>query len=242
MVAGTVAVFLPMVLSLLLLLAVQWRGLDGVTRHAPQAVRSIVAQAIVRVNDTGDVKRSRARAEAIDSVSAKRAEVETPVMYRTSGSAGSRADLEQLYKHQREARVDATALAQRAKKLQEAGHGCEAEELYTRAASEDSSMEIYQYAEGVGRAGLQCGELPAARAGLEAAVLKQENFLKGTEEDQLTSVRRDMLKAREFLVVVYERQHESALATAVCSKAHPDWKRCACALDARGDVECKERL
>ncbi|HZL26219.1 MAG TPA: hypothetical protein VFC39_06780, partial [Acidobacteriaceae bacterium] len=77
--------------------------------------------------------------------------------------------------------------------------------------------------------------------GLEDAVKKETDFLKGTDEDQLTDVRRDLLKDREFLIVVYQRQHEDVAAADVCSEAHKGWKGCACALGKGGDVNCTER-
>jgi hypothetical protein len=89
----------------------------------------------------------------------------------------------------------------------------------------------------MGRSGLECGNLTAARASLEGAIVKEKNFLKGTDVDQLTDVRRDMLKDQEFLIVVYDKVHESGLARQVCSEAPPDWTSCACT-SAGSDVAC----
>jgi len=237
MLSAAVLVCTPMVLSLLLLLAVVWPRMDRVTQHMPKAVRSMVASGILEVHDEAATPLQLQRAGHLDAEAAAR--YRPPMLGFRTPSAPPK--MQELYRQQREAKQAAAALGQKGKTEQRAGQACAAQNLYADAATRDESSEVYQYVEGVGRAGLACGDLPAARTGLEDAVKKETDFLKGTDEDQLTDVRRDLLKDREFLIVVYQRQHEDVAAADVCSEAHKGWKGCACALGKGGDVNCTER-
>jgi hypothetical protein len=184
---------------------------------------------------TDPVKLQRAR--QLDPIAAAKYR---PRVFRAFG-ATTPPNMEAMYRQQVADKKAAKTLVQRARDQENAGQPCAAEELYTQAASKDTSSEVYEYTEGLGRAGLKCGDLPGARAGLEAAILKQTAFIKGTDEDQLTTVRNDLLTDREYLVVVYEREHEGALAAGVCSDAHKSWKGCSCVLGKTGDVKCTEK-
>jgi hypothetical protein len=223
-----------------LLLAAQWTKMDALTMRLPEGGRSLVVEAMLE--HSSDAKGLQ-RATRLDAETVKEWQREARLMTTAIDSRGRQTppDLQALYKQQIANRAAARALSKKAEDDVKAGQACAAEDLYTEAASKDQSAEVYSYTEGLGRAGLKCGDLPGARAGLEAAILKETNFIKGTEEDQLTDVRRDLLKDREFLVVVYEGQHESGLARQVCSDAHPGWKGCACSLGKDGDVKCMER-
>jgi hypothetical protein len=239
---GIVAVVcLPMLFMGWLLLAVSWTKMDTTTMRMPEGLRSLVVQAMLEQSSNSD--KVMVRAEKIDLKTAD--EWHKQMAYRAShiiplGGRQTPPQLQALYDRQIADRKAAKALAQQAKEDQQRGRACAAEDLYAEAGNKDQSQEIYQYTEGVGRAGLQCGDLPGARAGLEAAILKQTNFLKGTDEDQLGDVRRDRTKDREFLVVVYEHQQKGGLAAKVCAEAHTGWKGCACALGKDGDVSCQE--
>jgi hypothetical protein len=237
MLGAAVLVCAPMVLSLLLLLAVVWPRMDAVTRHMPKAVRSMVASGLLEIHDGPATPLQLQRAKHLDAEAAAR--YRPPVFWLSA--ARTPPDMQEMYRQQRETKQAAKELVQKAAALEKAGRECDAEELYTRAASKDSSSEVYEYTEGMGRAGLKCGDLTGARAGLEVAVIKEKNFIKGTDADQLTDVRRDLLKDREFLIVVYQRQHEDVAAADVCSEAHKGWKGCSCALAKGGDVTCTER-
>lgn len=226
-VVAVVLVCTPMVLTLLLLLAVMWPKMDALTLRAPMAVRSVVCSGILGAM-SADTAAQR-RAKRLDPVTARE------YQQQAIGTAPPR--LQELYTQQVESRKVARGLVKQALAQEKAGQECAAEELDTQAAGTDTSAEVYQYAEGLGRAGLKCGDLPGARAGLEAAILKQENFIKGTEVDQLTDVRQDMLKDQQYLIVVYQDQHETALARKVCSNAYAGWTSCACTLKG-GDVSC----
>ncbi len=213
--------------------------MDALTGRMPEGMRSLVVQAMLE--QSSDAKGLQ-RATKLDPEATKEW-LQRPRFVPTAVGSSDRQtppELQALYKQQVADRAAARDLSRKAEEQEKDGKECAAEDLYTKAASKDVSSEIYSYTEGVGRAGLGCGDLPGARAGLEAAILKQTNFIKGTDEDQLADVRRDLLKDREFLVVVYEKEHESALARQVCSDAHPAWKGCACALGNDGDVKCTD--
>jgi len=242
MVLIVAVVCLPMLFMGWLFTAVNVPRMDGSTARLPESMRSLVVQAMLE--QSSDNARVMLRAEKIDSKAA--GEWNKHMAYLASHAIRlterqTPPELQEMYKQQIEGRKAAKAIAQRAREYQQHGNACAAEDLYAEAGNKDSSQEIYQYTEGVGRAGLQCGDLAGARAGLEAAVMKQTNFLKGTDDDQLMDVRNDRQKDREFLVVVYERQQKSALAAQACTDAHPGWKGCACALQKDGDVSCGQK-
>jgi hypothetical protein len=241
MVLGVVVVCLPMMFVGWLLLAARWTKMDALTVRMPEGMRSLVVQAML--GHSSDAKTLR-RATLLDpeAMKAWQQQARAVLTLVDTQLPGQRTppDLQALYKQQVANRAAARALSKKAEEQGKNGKECAAEDLYTEAASKDVSSEIYSYTEGLGRAGLKCGDLPGARAGLEAAILKETNFIKGTDEDQLTDVRRDLLKDREFLVVVYAKEHESALGRQVCSDAHPGWKGCACALGKDGDVKCED--
>jgi hypothetical protein len=223
----------PMILTLLLLLAVVWPRMDAITRHLPRAVRSTVASGILGIHDEAATPLQLQRAGQLDAETA--AHYRPPVLglrpHRTP------PDMEAMYKQQRESKKAAADLVQKAAELEKNGKNCDAEDLYTKAASKDPSSEVYDYTEGMGRSGLRCGDLPGARAGLEAAILKQKDFLKGTDEDQLGTVRQDLMADQQFLIVVYQKEHETTLAKKACSDAHPGATSCTCKLIANG-VSC----
>jgi hypothetical protein len=238
MVLGVVAVCLPMVFVGWLVLVARWAKMDAVTMRMPEWSRSLAVQAMLE--RSSDAK-SLERATKLEAEAVKEWQRHPQVIGMTGGVPRGRRtppELQALYNQQMASRAAARALTAKAEEQEKAGQECAAEDLYSEAASKDANNEIYRYAEGIGRAGLKCGDLPGARAGFEAAILKETNFIKGTDEDQLTGVRDDLLKDREFLVVVYEKQHETGLARQVCSDAHPGWKSCACSLGKNGDVEC----
>jgi hypothetical protein len=240
MVLGVVVVCLPMMLVGWLLLAARWTKMDALTARMPEGTRSLVVQAML--SHSSDTKGLR-RATKLDPEAVREWQQRPRLIANVVGSRGRQTppELQAFYKQQIANRAAARALSKKAEDDEKAGQACAAEDLYTQAASKDVSAEIYSYTERLGRAGLKCGDLPGARAGLEVAVLKETNFIKGTDEDQLADVRRDLLKDREFLVVVYEKEHESGLARQVCSDAHREWKGCVCALGKDSDVKCTER-
>ena len=233
MLGAVVLVCTPMVLTLLLLLAVVWPRMDAVTRRLPRAVRSTVASGILGIHDEAATPLQLQRAGRLDAETAARYHppdvirnlVETP------------PNMAALYKQQRESKKDAADLVRKAAQLEKSGKDCDAEDLYTQAAGKDPSSEVYEYTEGMGRSGLRCGDLTGARAGLETAIIKEKDFIKGTDEDQLGKVRQDLMADQQFLIVVYQKEHETTLAKQACSDAHPGAMSCTCKLIANG-VSC----
>jgi hypothetical protein len=239
MVLGVVVVCLPMMFVGWLLLAARWTKMDALTVQMPEGMRQLVAQVaesnatwgkdgrakLERVTrlDPGNAGAWSGRCESFFGGTKRTADVATcKIAVSLDGSSGNYNGLGDAQER--------------------AGDACGAEESFTKAASEDSSSNDYVYTESMGRAGLRCGDMPGARAGLETALEKAEKSIKDPDEDddELADTKSDMLKDREFLVVIYQKEHESSLATTTCSLAHPDWKGCACELKADGDVTCKD--
>jgi hypothetical protein len=234
MLGAAVLVCTPMVVTLLLLLAVVWPKMDAVTQHLPKAVRSTVASGILAIHDGAATPLQVQRAGRLDAETAARYRPPVLGLLRPPRTP---PNMEALYRQQRESKKAAADLVRRAGELEKSGNQCDAEELYTQAAGKDPSGDVYDYTEGMGRSGLRCGDLPDARAGLETAILKEKNLIRGTDEDQLGKVRRDLMSDQQFLIVVYQKEHETALANQACADAHPGATSCTCKLIATG-VSC----
>jgi len=234
MVGAVVLVCTPMVLTLLLLLAIAWPRMDAVTQHLPKAVRSAVASRILGVRNGAATPLQLQRAGRLD---ADTVALYHSVSFLRANRTVTSPDMEAMYRQQRNSKKSAADLLQQAARLEKIGKDCDAEDLYTQAAGKDPSGEVYEYTEGMGRSGLRCGDLTGARAGLETAIIKEKNFIKGTDEDQLTKVRQDLMADQQYLIVVYQNEHESTLAKQACSDAHRGATSCTCKLIANG-VSC----
>jgi len=234
MLGAAVLVCTPMVLSLLLLLAVLWPRIDVVTRHMPTGVRSMVASGILSAHNEAATPQQLQRAGRLDADTA--AQYRPPVLL-TRHPRRIPPTLEAIQRQQEENQKAAADLLRKAAELEKSGKECDAENLYTQAASRQASSKIYDYTEGMGRSGLRCGDLPGARAGLEAAILKEKDLIKGTNQDQLGKVRQDLTADRQFLIVVYQKEHETALAKQACSDVYPGATSCTCKLIVNG-VSC----
>jgi hypothetical protein len=234
MVAGTVAVFLPTVFVMWLVVAANWKKMDAVTAHMPEGVRSLVVQAMLGISRSDE---SMKRAVKLDAAAVTEWQQRQKVVQLSSvqGIVNSVSVNSER----------AVELNKRGMEEEKAGHDCAAEEIFSQAASASSGGNYYSPAEHMGRTALRCGDLGSARAGLETAVFKEDKSLKDDDADDdaddIKETNADMLKDREYLVVVYQRQHEAALVAATCRQAHAGWKGCACGLDAKGDVQCREK-
>jgi len=236
MVAGTVAVFLPTVFVVWLLLAAGWTKMDPVTMRLPEGARSLAVRAMLgQMSDA----RTLERAKKIDAGAV--AEWQSRPQMGFDRSNSFTVDNRNSDVQARRA-VDLNKIGLQQEK---AGRHCLAEETFSQAASASSGGYYYSPAEHMGRTALRCGDLGSARAGLETAVFKERKSLAeddpDDDADEIKEMNADMLKDREYLVVVYERQHEAALVAATCKQAHEGWKACACGLDAKGDVQCREK-
>jgi hypothetical protein len=236
MVAGTVAVFLPTVFVMWLVVAANWKKMDAVTAHAPEGVRSLVVQAMLGISSNNE---SMKRAVKLDEAAVTEWQQRQKVIQLSSRTVTELVHSQQL---QSKSAIDLnkTGLEQ-----ERSGHDCAAEETFSQAASASSGGNYYSPAEHMGRTALRCGDLGSARAGLETAVFKEGKSLADDDPDDdaddIKATNADMLKDREYLVVVYGRQHEGALVAATCKQAHADWKGCSCGLDAKGDAQCREK-
>jgi tetratricopeptide (TPR) repeat protein len=239
MVLGVVVVCLPMVFVGWLALAARWAKMDVVTMRMPVGMRQLVAQAAE--SDATWGKEGRAQQERVTRLDPKNSQAWSSRCGSFFGDTKRTADVSTC-----KVAVSLDGNAGNYNGLgdaqERAGDACGAEESFTRAASEDASSNDYAYTESMGRAGLRCGDLPGSRAGLETALEKAKKNLKGDDDDddEIADTKSDMLKDREFLVIVYQKQREPALAKTACSLAHPDWKGCTCELETGGDVKCED--
>jgi tetratricopeptide (TPR) repeat protein len=112
---------------------------------------------------------------------------------------------------------------------------CAAEDSYTTAIR--SSQNNAELLRNMARAALRCGHTGASVAGFEVAEDLDAKAAADPEED--TDVKADLLSDREFLAVAYDRTNQPAKATAICSKAHANWKTCHCEL-TETSVKCSD--
>ena len=112
---------------------------------------------------------------------------------------------------------------------------CAAEDSYTNAIKE-ATNEAY-YLRNMARAALRCGHTGASVAGFEVAEGLDAKAAADPDDDGDT--KDDLLLDREYLAVAYDRTNQAAKATAMCTKAHTDWKTCHCELTEIG-VKCSE--
>jgi hypothetical protein len=238
MLLGVVVVCLPMLVMGWLLLAARWTKMDALTMRMPIGVRSTIAQIAMQSIQWG--KGQRPEFERVNRIDPANADAWSGRCTSYFGESERSADVATCITA---VKVDASAATYDGlgDAQQRAGDVCAAEESFTRAASVNSGTHDYEYTERMGRAALRCGHLPSARAGLEVAVQHEDYRLKqeGKDDDEIDDTKTDMLKDREFLVVVYQKLHEDALAKKACAEAHSDWKGCACAVDAK-TVTCEE--
>jgi tetratricopeptide (TPR) repeat protein len=112
---------------------------------------------------------------------------------------------------------------------------CTAEDSYTNAikASANSAYSLRNMA----RAALRCGHVGASVAGFEVAEGLDAKAAADPDEDDDT--KNDLLADREYLAVAYNRTNQPVKATAICTKAHADWKACHCELTDAA-VKCLE--
>lgn len=225
----------PMVFSLFLLTAALWPKMDGLTQKMPVGFKAMIAGAIVRLGSGSDAE--NARAEKLDYDAAKKSESfymrrRYNLVDRTAGGTMT-ADQSGRYTE---------ILEDKAKTLEEKHNFCGAEDLYQKAASAVASSNEYWHTQDMGRNALLCGDLPGARAALEASLEKADLYVKGIHDDadDLQDTKDDIRGMQEMLVVVYDRQHEQKLSAASCKASHPEWKKCGCSVKD-GNVSCVEK-
>jgi tetratricopeptide (TPR) repeat protein len=114
-----------------------------------------------------------------------------------------------------------------------AGDFCAAEDSYTRAVQVTTNEALYL--RNMARAAIRCGHTGASVAGFEVAEGLDAKAAADPDEDELT--KDDLRKDREYLTVAYDRAKQPDKATAMCTKAHPEWKTCHCEL-TDSSVKC----
>ena len=235
MVLGVVALCVPMVFMAWLLAASRWTKMDASTVRMPMGVRQMVAQVVTQKAAWND-RPAFARAVKLDPNSAL-------------GWDGLCSDdgLEKDVKTELANCRKAVALSDNAgdenvigRALEKLKDPCAAAEAYRKASVQ--AVGSWTFPERMGEAALDCGDLPTARAGLEAAVDKATKALsdKESDDDDKKDAKDRLTIDHEFLIVVYDRMKEPQLADAMCKIEHPDWKRCACDVDKDGNVACDE--
>jgi tetratricopeptide (TPR) repeat protein len=110
---------------------------------------------------------------------------------------------------------------------------CAAEDSYTSAIRAEANDA--NYLRNMARAALRCGHTGASVAGFEVAEGLDAKAAADPDDDGDT--KDDLLSDREYLAVAYDRTNQPAKATAICAKAHTDWKACHCELTETG-VKC----
>jgi len=229
---------LPMIFVMWLMAAVRLQTMDALTLRMPTDVRQMVADvAFQRVGwDKGSLQRLqrviRLDPQNVDAWSRRCTEYKEAdgamVNLQTCETAVALSGTPE--------NLDGLGRAQEA-----TGDACAADASFTKAAGK-TSEQTYLYVEDMGRAALRCGDLYGARAGFETAIIQEDKVLKEPDEDQdeIDDTKADQLNDREYLVVALDRLHEVKLSHEACAAAHPDWSGCACVLDAKGLVGCKE--
>jgi tetratricopeptide (TPR) repeat protein len=112
---------------------------------------------------------------------------------------------------------------------------CAAEDSYTNAIRE-ATNDAY-YLRNMARAALRCGHTGASVAGFEVAEGLDAKAAADPDEDD--DVKTELLSDREYLSVAYDRTNQPVKATAICTKAHTDWKTCHCEL-TETSVSCSD--
>jgi hypothetical protein len=238
-VLGVGVLSLPLVFVLWLLVAVRSPKMDSLTMRTPMSVRTAVAAAAVSSVPWGkEHLKGLQRVLALDPENAE-----------AWGQVCKFQLIGETTPMRLQACQKAVALSSTAGnweglgEVQEAmGDECAAEESFTQASTKGSGGLAYAYVESMGRASLRCGKPYDARAGLEAAIDLETRNLKepDQEDDDIADYKEDQRTDREYLVVTFDRLHDAAHAKSTCSEAHPDWRGCACSLDAKGKVACAE--
>jgi hypothetical protein len=235
---GVGVLSLPLVFVLWLLVAVRLPQMDAFTIRMPSGVRSTVADVAM-----DRVPYGKAGLAGTHRVIALNPENQR-AWDRLCGWESQDADAHGLKDCEKAVSMDDSAgnWDDLGEAQEAARNECAAADSYTKAASKGSSGLYYGYAEHLGRASLRCGNYYDARAGLAAAIDLEGKEIKDpdADEEDIANDKASQLTDREYLIVTMDHLQDADGAKASCSSAHPDWKGCACKLDAKGEVACVE--
>jgi tetratricopeptide (TPR) repeat protein len=214
-------VCLPLAFVLLIAVAAKFPAMDNFTSNLPATVQTTVADLIMQNAGYGqDAAKKTDRAIRFDPDNAD------AWTRRCHGLVGEKT-------YDQAACRKAIALQPTAWNFnglgatqEQAKDYCAAEDSYT-SAIKSSSNDAYSL-RNMARAALRCGHVGASVAGFEVAESLDAKTAADPDEDD--DVKADLLSEREYLAVAYDRTKQPVKATAICIKAHPDWKSCHCDL------------
>jgi len=216
-------VCLPLAFVLLIIVAAKYPAMDSFTMKLPASVQTTVADLILQKAGYG-----KGSAKGIDR--ALRFDPESPDAWThldetTSEQAACR---KAISLEPTAGNFNGLGAAQ-----EQAKDFCAAEDSYTRAIRE-AANDAYLL-RNMARAALRCGHTGASVAGFEVAEGLDAKATADPDDDGETKA--DLLSDREYLAVAYDRTNQPAKATAICTKAHTDWKTCHCEL-TETSVKC----
>jgi tetratricopeptide (TPR) repeat protein len=238
LVLGVVAALLPLLLVGLLLLAVQWPRMDGLTTQMPGSVRTAVAAAVMgRTNWDVKDRPQFQRALKLDpeNLSALRRECNAQLQ-----PPANRESLDTC-RHAAALGDEDTDFYNRGLAEDANGDECSAAQSFQLATQHNSDGNDYEYLEELGRSALRCGRDPwLAFAGLQGALDQETKDLKSGDLDEgaAKEERDDQLTDREFFVALQDHLHHAAARRTACEVVNPAWKDCTCIVKADNTAEC----
>ena len=216
-----IVVCLPLAFVLLIVAAAKYPAMDAFTMKLPTGVQTTVADLIMQKVGYG-----KDSAKGIDR--ALRFDPDNPDAWtrRCHGNLDETASDQATCRKAIALEPTAGNYNGLGAAQEKAKDFCAAEDSYTNAIREAANDPYYL--RNMARAALRCGHTGASVAGFEVAEGLDAKAAADPDDDGDT--KGDLLSDREYLVVAYDRTNEPAKATAICTKAHTDWKTCHCEL------------
>jgi hypothetical protein len=218
---------LPLAFVLYLVAAARYPSMDGFTARLPPVVGSAVSQIALRRAGYGkDDGNAIHRALQLDPESA---DAWTRLCHLNDDAGGHEATCRKAVSLSPTAwNFNALGAAQ-----ERSGNFCTAEDSYTMSVQKTSNNAFFL--RNMARAALRCGHSGASVAGFEVAESLDAKAVSDPDDDDGTKP--DLISDREYLSAAYDRTKQPEKATAICLKAHSDWKSCHCELTDK-DVKC----
>jgi tetratricopeptide (TPR) repeat protein len=221
---------LPLAFVLLLVVAARYPAMDAFTTKLPDGIQATVADLILQKAGYG-----KDSAKAIDR--ALRFDPQNPDAWsrRCHGSPDEKTADQATCRKAIALEPTASNFNGLGAAQEQAKDFCAAEDSYTNAIRE-ATNDAY-YLRNMARAALRCGHTGASVAGFEVAEGLDAKAAADPDEDD--DVKTDLLSDREYLAVAYDRTNQPVKGTAICTKAHTDWKICHCEL-TETSVRCSD--
>jgi tetratricopeptide (TPR) repeat protein len=214
-------VCLPLAFVLLIVAAAKFPAMDNFTIKLPATVQTPVADLILQ--NAGYGKDAATETDRVIRFDPENADAWTR---RCHGNVGEKTYDQAACRKAIALKPTAWNFNGLGATQEQAKDYCAAEDSYT-SAIRNSSNDAYSL-RNMARAALRCGHTGASVAGFEVAESLDAQTAADPDEDD--DVKADLLSEREYLAVAYDRINQPARATAICIKAHPDWKSCHCDL------------